>query len=339
MEEASSVAPQRQARRIPWLDTARGIGIILVVVAHAQRGLIKADILTPAPSHFAADATIYAFHMPLFFLLAGLHVGNGLKAGRTAYFTDKLVTIVWPYALWSLLHICTVMMVGSVNQPLGVADMLTLPWIPVAQFWFLYALFLCHLVALAVWPNRTSLIGLAMLFVLIQAFLGIGNVVLHAMQMFPFFAIGALGGSRLIKQVDDIPPLTAGIIMLVGWLCLAMSRLSVDVAPNGASDPIIIFYAGAAAGIAGVIGLSVLIGDRARWLQRMGQASMAIYVTHTFFAAGLRIAARKSGLEIDPNVMLVASSLISLFAPLLVYEIAGRLNITTPLGLGRYVRR
>lgn len=55
--QAMDVRGQARARLL-WVDTAKGLGIILVVLAHVwTRGPVR-------------DA-IYAFHMPLFFLLAG----------------------------------------------------------------------------------------------------------------------------------------------------------------------------------------------------------------------------------------------------------------------------
>lgn len=48
----------KQAVRLAWVDVAKGLGIILVVIAHVwTRGPVR-DL-------------IYAFHMPLFFLLSG----------------------------------------------------------------------------------------------------------------------------------------------------------------------------------------------------------------------------------------------------------------------------
>lgn len=49
---------KRAEERLAWLDTAKGLGIILVVVGHVW-------------THGAVRDAIYAFHMPLFFLLAG----------------------------------------------------------------------------------------------------------------------------------------------------------------------------------------------------------------------------------------------------------------------------
>lgn len=44
--------------RLAWLDAAKGIGILLVIIGHIWTGGVVRD-------------DIYAFHMPLFFLLAG----------------------------------------------------------------------------------------------------------------------------------------------------------------------------------------------------------------------------------------------------------------------------
>ncbi len=57
--ETSARGPATRGERIAWLDNARGIGIALVVAGHAL-----------TPGH--ARDVIYAFHMPLFFFLAGV---------------------------------------------------------------------------------------------------------------------------------------------------------------------------------------------------------------------------------------------------------------------------
>lgn len=50
--------------RIDWIDMAKGIGIVFVIVAHLGK--------------FGNLQTwIYSFHMPLFFFLFGLRVSRG----------------------------------------------------------------------------------------------------------------------------------------------------------------------------------------------------------------------------------------------------------------------
>ncbi|MBO4408833.1 MAG: acyltransferase family protein [Clostridiales bacterium] len=54
----------KNIKRIEWIDCARGIGMILVIVGHTM------SVLTPL--QFYSRLTIYSFHMPLFFILSGL---------------------------------------------------------------------------------------------------------------------------------------------------------------------------------------------------------------------------------------------------------------------------
>ena len=50
---------QNLSKRLPWIDVLKGIGIILVVIGHVYSGTTIYNWL-------------YSFHMPLFFLAAGL---------------------------------------------------------------------------------------------------------------------------------------------------------------------------------------------------------------------------------------------------------------------------
>ena len=58
--------------RFDAIDSAKGIGIILVVFGHAWRGAFGAGLIPNTVLFGAIDAGIYAFHMPLFFFLSGL---------------------------------------------------------------------------------------------------------------------------------------------------------------------------------------------------------------------------------------------------------------------------
>ena len=49
-------------KRVPYVDIAKGIGIILVVMGHNDFALI-------APF---AHKLIYSFHMPMFFFMSGM---------------------------------------------------------------------------------------------------------------------------------------------------------------------------------------------------------------------------------------------------------------------------
>lgn len=57
--------------RETWVDYAKGIGIILVVFGHANRGLYSSGIYISPEIYHYLDNVIYSFHMPLFSFFLG----------------------------------------------------------------------------------------------------------------------------------------------------------------------------------------------------------------------------------------------------------------------------
>ena len=79
-------------RRIAWIDAAKGLGIILIVLGHLAS--------VEAPSAFYVY--IYAFHVPLFFFISGLTLKPGGKPFG-AMLADKARTLLVPYLCYALL--------------------------------------------------------------------------------------------------------------------------------------------------------------------------------------------------------------------------------------------
>lgn len=77
--------------RLPWVDIAKGLGIILVVIAH-----------TRLPSQ-EVSWWINSFHMPLFFVLAGLCYDETRYPNLLKYLVRKTQALVYPYFTLSLI--------------------------------------------------------------------------------------------------------------------------------------------------------------------------------------------------------------------------------------------
>ncbi|WP_407260868.1 acyltransferase family protein [Klebsiella pneumoniae] len=67
--------------RETWVDYAKGIGIILVVFGHANRGLYSSGIYISPEIYHYLDNVIYSFHMPLFFLSFWVVFVSSIKTG------------------------------------------------------------------------------------------------------------------------------------------------------------------------------------------------------------------------------------------------------------------
>ena len=76
--------------RIQWIDTAKLLGIYLVILGHIP--MTNNDL----------TALIYSFHMPLFFFLSGIMVKNE-KIYETA--TKSLKTLIVPYVCFYLINL------------------------------------------------------------------------------------------------------------------------------------------------------------------------------------------------------------------------------------------
>ncbi|MDC1262111.1 acyltransferase family protein [Polaribacter sp.] len=72
-------------QRIDWIDQVKGFGIILVVYGHNFPSI---------------EDYIYSFHMPLFFLLAGIFHP---KKSNFQVIKKRVQQILIPYFLWSFL--------------------------------------------------------------------------------------------------------------------------------------------------------------------------------------------------------------------------------------------
>lgn len=77
-----------RSNRISWVDSAKGLGIILVVLGHTS---LPQEIKT----------YIYSFHMPLFFFLSGVVFNE--KKNFSAFLKGKLKGIVIPYFIISII--------------------------------------------------------------------------------------------------------------------------------------------------------------------------------------------------------------------------------------------
>lgn len=314
-------APERQQ----WVDAARGIGILVVVYAHALRGHVTSGAFDPAWHAKTQDAIIYAFHMPLFFFLSGLFVQRSLRKGRLPFLREKAVTLVYPYLLWSIVSILLgAMAAGAVNNANSPSAILDLWHSPVYQFWFLYVLLAHQLVTLVTLGNRVF----AALLSLVSA-VGIGTAGYGMLSMsltyYVYFGVGIL----LAPYTQDVARHRTAII--AGALAAAAVFVASLVLPWPAPEQAMQLTR-AIAGIVMTIGLALLLGH-VRGLVLLGTASMAIYVLHTIFSAGVRMGLRAVGFS-DNLVALVLGTLVGVLMPLAVWGLARRYGWLTWLGLG-----
>ena len=82
---------ESRAERIEWIDEAKGIGIVLVMLGHCCL-------------HRNFCFWFYAFHMPLFFILSGYTFSG--KGKFADYLKKKIRTLLVPYMFFVIITMC-----------------------------------------------------------------------------------------------------------------------------------------------------------------------------------------------------------------------------------------
>jgi fucose 4-O-acetylase-like acetyltransferase len=340
--------------RIGWLDSAKGLGMILVVVGHALGGLIDSTPDAVQPGFRTLFFLIYTFHMPLFFLLSGLLVRRRLEKGAGIFVRGLLPTMVWPYFLWSGIQFTIIYAMGAlVNRP--ATDywpvIVSLPWKTVSQFWFLYALFGLHILSTAIVPRlgREAFVLIALGLKAIPLILPLPFALKLICNHAFFYAVGvwlAVAGIEhmVIRYRSIIKAVMLPLLAVaMGALTLgAVGEYGSDIAFATAASPEIANLAwrfaalpAAFLGVAAILGVASLsqVSGMA-WLCYIGRMTMPVFLLHVLCLAGMRIILTRFDILSDQWGLLVVLVVVGLIGPLIAERIARALHLTRLVGFG-----
>jgi acyltransferase len=273
-------------KRIEWIDTAKGIGILLVVMGHntLPKGL---------------EVWIFSFHMPLFFFLSGYVFNPSKYRAFSELLNKKAASLLIPYFFFSFISFLYWLLFrnnigdSSFNEPLkplfGIfysvgAD----PWmIHNPPLWFLTCLFIVEILFFYILKNVQK--PLQILLILF-AFSIIGyleslfipfrlpwstDVALTAVV---FFGLGYL--FKLYNYETKLQAkLTIIIIALVTSISISLiTEDKVDM-NNVQYGNYALFYIAALCGLTMVIFLSKIL-SKSKTLDYIGRNSLIIFAFH-----------------------------------------------------------
>jgi uncharacterized membrane protein YcfT len=131
--------------RIDWVDYAKGICIILVVMMHSTLGVAAAMGEPNWLNGFIAWAA--PFRMPDFFLISGLFLATRIDRPWRAYADTKIMHFAYFYLLWMTIQTA----LKGWSGPDGVWGLphywLTALVEPLGTLWFIYVLILFFVTA------------------------------------------------------------------------------------------------------------------------------------------------------------------------------------------------
>ncbi|RYI15697.1 MAG: acyltransferase [Acetobacteraceae bacterium] len=317
------------------MDVAKGVGIILVVIGHAWRGLNTAGLIGDDRLYQLIDRVIYNFHMPLFFILSGMTFQSwALRRPVGEAATSRITRLLWPLILWTYLFAAARLAAGdAANTQLdGWQNLAFWPLPPRDHFWFLWALFLQHLAVLALIRFVTGPLSA-------PAWALLAGVVLVASSFIPFglhewthgaftyasaFLAGlALGGMRW--RPNGVLAFAVAAVLFVGLQVLSFHVPHILVTRQ---------LLGIALSLLALAMIHILTSGGTssviRLLTWLGLSSMGIYLSHTIFSAGARAVLGR--FTQDLSLHMIAGTLIGIIGPLILYAIIRRVGRPSWIG-------
>lgn len=282
-------------QRTDWVDAAKGLSIVLVVVLHSTLWLYQAGLVSdPGLNRF--NAVFESVRMPLFFAMSGLFAAKWLRAPWSELLHSKVSVLLWAFVLWQVTVFGYRVAGGAIlpevtdgNLRSQVLFLIVSPVRPNAELWFLWALMVFFLLGRLLWRLPPALVlvtaaGASVLWSgMVQPAIGdemrdlLGAGLFAFPQYFVFFLGAALFSAGIRRQVDRTPwPLAAAV--LVVWTALFAGWRVLDPA-HGIPGAVFLEQC---AGVLGGVALAVLL-QRVGPLAHLGRHTLEVYLSHTVF--------------------------------------------------------
>lgn len=313
------------AARVAWVDVAKGLCIILVVMMHSTLGLGEAvgrEGWLHAVVEFAKP-----FRIPAFFLVAGLFLARTIDQPWRRFLDRKVLHFTYFYALWTLIQ-ASVKTLPTEGVD-GLLSNIALALIePFGTLWFIYLLpvffvvtklsrrapvwlVLAEAIALNLWPHETG-------WTAIDEF----------MRRYVFFFAGYAFAPFIVtlaeraRQAPDIAAAVSGVCF--GLIAAATFGFDhAGVAPI--HHPALALPLGAAGAGALIASAAAISATRTgRIISYCGERSLAIYLVFFLPMAATRMLLIKLGLigstiDIGTASAIITASAIA--APLLLQRL------------------
>ena len=304
--------------RVDWVDYAKGICIILVVMMHSTLGVEKAAGEISWLHGFIEWAR--PFRMPDFFLISGLFLASRITRPWRDYADTKVVHFFYFYLLWMTIQF--VFKGYGMYQTEGLAGTLgafALGFVePYGTLWFIYllAIFFIVVKALRFVPPIVIFIAGALLE---MAPIQTGSMLIDEFAArFVYFFAGYWLASYVFVFAGAVArkPVPVMLASLVIW------ALANDTFVGGgwAHLPGISLFLGFA-GAAAIVSMGVLLSKTsfAEPIRYCGENSIVIYLAFFLFMATSRIVLLKTGMVSDLALVSLLVTAAAVTGPILLY--------------------
>jgi len=320
------------AGRIPWVDYAKGLSIIMVLTLHVSLGVQKALGDCTWFAHFVEWAR--PFRIPAFFLLSGLFLARRVNWPWREFIDRRVVHFAYFYVLW--LTISFVFKGAAFANQYGIDGTLKLYALsfidPFGTLWFIYLLAVFAVVvkllkdvpAWIVWPAAALLEALP----------------IHTGWMLPdefasrfvYFYTGYLAAPHVFRFAESLTRLTLPTLFtaLLLWALAEAVLVFADVPGLQPLQLVKLPGISLALGLIGslaVVAAGVLawrLNARVKmldWLRYVGTRTLSIYVSFFLFMATSRVLLVKLAPGLGPDVISLLVLTAAVIGPLLLHAL------------------
>jgi uncharacterized membrane protein YcfT len=307
-----------EVQRITWVDYAKGICIILVVMMHSTLGVEKAAGEVSWVNGFIAWAK--PFRMPDFFLISGLFLASRIDRPWRSYLDSKVLHFVYFYVLWmSIQFAAKGYGLYQEQGPAGLLQAYALGFVqPFGTLWFIYMLAVFFVVAKLL-REVPPLAVLAAAAILEAAHIHTGWLPIDEFAArFVYFYAGYWLSSQIFSFADAVNRTSAAAVAAGLFIWATLNTWFVTMAWSDLPGlGLVLGFSGAAA----VIVLGVLLSKTklAEPIRYCGANSLVIYLAFFLFMAASRAVLLKffPGLDLGAVSLLVTAS--GIVGPVLLY--------------------
>ena len=327
--------------RVDWVDIAKGICIIFVVMMHSVLG-VENEAGRQGWMH-PVVAFAQPFRMPDFFLISGLFLGSVINRSWLRYIDRKVVHFAYFYVLWlSIQFLFKAPGIVAENGATGAVSAYALAFVqPFGTLWFIYLLPVFFVITRLLKNANVWLIfaGAALLETLP---IHTGSLVIDEFcSRYVYFFAGYAFASAIFKLADwlrnrpAVAAITLGVwAMLNGWLVFRPASAPFNAwipqesftsggLGGWATIPVISLIAGFAGALA-IVSSSALIAALPwkriavplRWL---GAHSIVVYLAFFLPMAVARSVLLKSGIIADIGTISLLTVISGVVGPVVLY--------------------
>jgi uncharacterized membrane protein YcfT len=325
------------SNRLNWVDTAKGISIILVVMMHSAYG-VGDDTGGSGVLHWII-AWATPFRMPEFFLISGLFLGQVIARDWRKFADRRIVHYFYFYALWAVLQILFKVGLGSGDPATALSQIAWAAIEPYGVLWFIYLLAVFSLAVKFLWTLRVPhwVVVLAAAVLQIAPIASGSYVVDQFAEYFIYFYAGYAFAPAIFRLVDwaheHVLVAIAGLIayaLLNGLLVFSggfeMAPVHVQIGFAGLPGLHLVLA------VVGSIALCVAAALLSKlpvmnWLRWLGEHSIVVYLSFSIPMAMSRVALLKLLPGGDVSTISITVWLVALSAPILLFwaiRISGR---------------